>query len=301
MDGKSRILLALAGGGIGYGFLSASGALTAIPTGVFALLGVAVALFAVLAVAILANLPKTLKWTDITPDDLHPSHRSITERVAALGAMPIRDPMRVHLLPQATLVPLFLPNENILAATYRSHSSPPVLVVEYFTNLNDKRGYLSTVNVVAGDALPRGPGDFRQAFPKVDVAELLQHHRDALAWLREQGVRDDRLETAKDKFEQHFIEGMRRQRGVFMQAFVRNTFRTVYRATSKRVPGRGPIQSQRDTPKRIAYLMGTEAQVQETVSVSKGDLFRAGGQLDQLDAVGGKSPLAEVEKVHKLE
>ena len=253
MDGKSKIFMALVGGGIGFGFLSASGAFTAIsiPTGVFALLGVAVALFAVLLVAIIANLPRELKWTDLAVEDLHPSHRSVTERVAALGFMPIRDPMRVHLLPPAVLVPLFLPNEDISGATYRTQSSPPQLVIEFFTNLHDKRGYLSTVNAAAADALPRGPGDFRQAFPRADVAELLQRHRDALAWLREQDLQVDPTEPSQARFEENLRAGMRRQRGIFMRAVLRNTVRTIYRATSKRVPGRGPIQSQRDTPRRV--------------------------------------------------
>ena len=302
-SGKQTILALLLGSGIGFSFVFAPGTFGMIGAGVgiFALLGVMLALFAVLLVAIVANLPRELKWTDLAVEDLHPSHRSVTERVAALGFMPIRDPMRVHLLPPATLVPLFLPNEDISAATYRTQSSPPQLVTEFFTNLHDKRGYLSTVSAAAGDALPRGPGDFRQAFPRADVAELLQRHRDALAWLREQGVQVDPVEPSQAKFEENLREGMRRQRGIFMRAFVRNTIRTVYRATTKRVPGRGPIQSQRDTPRRIAFLLGAPEQEQETIKVSQRDLFRAEGQLDQLSAVGSKSPLAEAEKVHKLD
>ncbi len=269
--------------------------------GIFTALGALVVLSAVMLAAILANLPRELKWTDIAVEDLHPSHRSVTEQVAALGFMPIRDPMRVHLLPPATLVPLFLPNEDISGATYRTQSSPPQLVVEFFTNLHDKRGYLSTVNAAAGDALPRGPGDFRQTFPRADVAELLQRHREALAWLREQDVQVDRVEPSKSKFEENLREGVRRQRVIFLRAVVRNTFKTVYRAASKRVPGRGPITSQRDTPGRIAFLLGTPEREQGTVQISQSDLFRAEGQLDQLDAVGSASPLAKAEKVHKLD
>ena len=109
------------------------------------------------------------------------------------------------------------------------------------------------------------------------------------------------MEPSKSKFEENLREGMRRQRGIFLRAVVRNTFKTVYRAASKRVPGRGPIQSQRDTPGRIAFLLGTPEREQGTVQISQSDLFRAEGQLDQLDAVGSASPLAKAEKVHKLD
>ncbi len=104
--------------------------------------------------------------------------------------------------------------------------------------------------------LPAGDCSLRQVFPGESVEALFRRHSEGVQWLAKQGVRCRSVSAGQ--FEQDFKDAMRNQRQLVLDAPLRGTFVTLWRAATKQVPFVGPLAQQTIASQQLAGLRGAK-------------------------------------------
>jgi hypothetical protein len=102
--------------------------------------------------------------------------------------------------------------------------------------------------------LPAGDASLRQVFPGQSADVLFKRHLEGIDWLSKQGVRCRALSAAQ--FEQDFKGAMAQQRQLVLDAPLRGTFVTLWRAATKQVPFVGPLAQQTIATQQLSGLRG---------------------------------------------
>lgn len=115
------------------------------------------------------------------------------------------------------------------------------------SSLAGHRGLLATSN--SGLGLHLWPAELRQVFPGATVANLLQHHRDALEWLERQGITADPVTT--DDLIELRTEFLKRSN----EALARSSSKSIRQESMRAAQGRhayvGPLTADADLTSRL--------------------------------------------------
>jgi hypothetical protein len=217
-----------------------------------ALACLAIVVIPVVYFTILRNLPENLGLTPVDDDDLPPGIFDVMACYEDLGFERLEPAWRLDLLPKPMLVGYCHPGEGMLATVYWIPTRPPRLGYDCITPLEPDESGLTTGMDLSAGGLPLPPGCFFQLFPGAAVEELVAHHREAVAYLRERGLPARRPDPAA--FEEKLRASFRRQRRTFVRTRLRNTLLALWRAVTKRTPHRGSLARQPGVPAQIEEL-----------------------------------------------
>jgi hypothetical protein len=215
----------------------------------------AVALLSFVMLMLLANLPEELKLTPL-PDSAAPAALSplITE-IEALGFRRVGSPWKVEIAPAATLVGFLHESQPVYATAFATGTVPAKVSFDFVSILDGPQTCgLTTNNNPEGAALPAGNQSFRQVFPGQPAQLLFQRHCEGLTWLGKRGLPARRV--SPDSFEPDFREAMANQRRLFLDAPLKGTLVTLWRAASKQVPFVGALAQQRVASQQLSGLQG---------------------------------------------
>ncbi len=123
----------------------------------------------------------TVRWVPVPPDRDHGAHRPLVEQYRACG-YEVHSFGRLHLgatRPAVTL--LAHPDLSVVDVV----GGPGSLAASITSLLADGTSVLETM---AGLTTPRAPGRLIQVLPGATPAEIVAHHRQALAWLGARGI-----------------------------------------------------------------------------------------------------------------
>lgn len=223
--------------------------------GIASPLVIALVVFVVLIVFIVwhlnSNLPADLQLEPF----LGPLSDDMTELIArfqCLGFVPAETPWIAGMKPPAIVVGLVHPDHPIIAAVYRTGTVPSVMAFDFVSVFHGQSGGLTTGSDRRGGSLPAGPTSFRQLFHGAEPADLLEHHRLALAWLEGKGLVFQKV--AVSEFPHMMRQGIALQRCEFLAAPVRFALIVLWRATTSRNPHLVPINAQRGVEAQVERL-----------------------------------------------
>ncbi|MBI5481799.1 MAG: hypothetical protein HY906_23285 [Deltaproteobacteria bacterium] len=217
-----------------------------------ALVGVLFLAFMVCYVFVVA-LPKMVQLEPVPDAPLDPTLGALARRIASLGLAPADPPLRVS-RPPALMVPFVEETEGIYAYAYKLDSIQATVAVDFVSRLAGGRGGLTSTNAPSGAVSPARPGILRQVFANAAAEEVYARHREALAFLRGQGIAVDAVSAAG--FPASFRESLAEQRAAFVRSPLRWTVVSLWRGLAGSSPYRGPVQGQRDTADQVRYLRG---------------------------------------------
>jgi hypothetical protein len=203
------------------------------------------------------NLSPTVKMTPVGEDKVSPALGALANQLAALGLTRATPPLSVSLTNPAVLIGFVQDGGDIASSAYSVQppaDRPAVTAFDFVSRFDGDRGGLTTSANPAGAVLPATPGALRQVFPGSDPATLFKKHREALDWLRSEGVRARPVRAAE--FESLFRLAQERQRAAFLRARLRFAFTAIWRTIRKTTPHIGPVQQQPSARREIRYLLG---------------------------------------------
>ncbi len=236
-----RYLPIIVGLGLGYVLWNGPGAL--FPSlGSYGYLVVAAGVFVLLVAfvmyLILRSLPAKVELTPL-PGPPPQALVEIGHRYLALGFQPAGPAYEVGISPPAKLIAVVHPTEPIYGTIFQTGTVPAVIGFDFVSILASGSGGLTTsADKRAGNTLAR-PGVFRQCFPGWPPEELLQRHREALAYLAQQGV-ICRMVTAQG-FPNDFARAFSEQRRYFLSNPLKHALTALFRTGTRSNPSVGPI------------------------------------------------------------
>ena len=161
--------------------------------------------------------------------------------------------IKVLISPPVILVPLFHENGEAYGTVFRTTGTPSKISWDFNSVFEGDRGGLTSSPHAESASLPAAPGSFRQVLVDVDVPALYARHRSALSFLEQLGLRT--RPATPEELVPDFKRSIARQRESFFRAPVRNTVLVVFRAITKQVPERGPLQTQDGVEARVRDLL----------------------------------------------
>ncbi|MGH7162347.1 MAG: hypothetical protein ACREID_02600 [Planctomycetota bacterium] len=203
-------------------------------------------------VAILRNLPGRVGVAPLPESGVSPNLKALEEQYARLGFQRAGPPLAVRLFPPAILVPFVNAKEAMYGTAFlpRGMSGP---TFDFVTVLEGGRGGLTSAPKLEAGVLPAAPGDLRQIFPGLAPGELLDRHREAVRWLRDQGFAPRKVSA--ETFSLDFTASFARLRRAFLQAPVRNTVRALVRVLTRKSPHLGPVDVQAHGAAEVARMV----------------------------------------------
>jgi len=213
----------------------------------------AILLLMMVAWVISANLPARLVLEPAPERPVHWKLTELEERLRALGFLPTGPPRRVRMAPSAILLGFVHKSEPVYATAFRTEHVRARVCFDFVSIFQDDRGSLTTNAEADGAVLPAGPGSLRQVFPKGRPEDLFRRHLDAMAFLRERGIR---CRTAsEERFEKDFIAAMGRQREMFLAAPMFYSLIALWRTATRKIPFLGALPEQKRAGREIERLL----------------------------------------------
>ncbi|MHC4338891.1 MAG: hypothetical protein ACYSX0_01575 [Planctomycetota bacterium] len=202
---------------------------------------VAVTLLAVYF-AILRNLPENLMTSPADEEDVPWELDEIANEYMLAGFERFGLPLRIHLNPEAIMLPLIHRAEGAFATVYRIAAQPPRIAYDVVSICDAEQSALTTAMDHGAGVLPAPDGGFRQIFQRCSVTELLQHHREGMEFLEQEGLKKRRAEP--EKFGELLRLSFVLQRHVFLKARLKHTLLALVRTVTKRNPYLGALREQ---------------------------------------------------------
>jgi hypothetical protein len=232
------------------------------PPAVFAELGparhlvtgalVLMALVAMTASQVLANLPEAVSLEPAPIAAPDPAVRALSDELQAQGFVSAGPPYRVGVRPPAMLWALVHEQESTYATVFRTGTIPAKVAFDVVTIFHGARGGLTSGTEPSGAALPASPGSLRQVFPGQGPQQVFAAHKAALAYVRQRGVALN--PASASAFPRVFRESFARQRRTFLTRPLINAATVLWRASTQSTPHLGPIQQQAGTEAVIREL-----------------------------------------------
>jgi hypothetical protein len=161
-------------------------------------------------------------------------------------------PLRIHLNPEAILLPMIHAETRIFATVYRIAAQPPRIAYDVVSLCDADHCALTTAMDHGAGALPAPVGGFRQIFPGCSVTELLQHHREGMEFLERKGLKKRRAE--REQFGELLRLSFALQRRVFLKARFKHTLVALLRTVTKRNPYVGALSGQAGIAEQLGEL-----------------------------------------------
>lgn len=231
------------------GWLRGLGWLAYVVTGSTAL----ILLVGFVALLIAANLPREIALTPVPERTVPAELAALAARYRGLGFAAAGPLMEVGISPPGVMLPLVNESERSYGTVFRTTTVPPRVAFDVFSYLEGDAGGLTSSAEPAGATIPAGRGDLRQIIAGADVETLFGAHREALGWLRHQGLAPRAVSPAT--FVADFRSAIARQRSNFLTNPLAHAAVAVWRAISKRTPHRGPLAEQRIAARQVRALV----------------------------------------------
>jgi len=215
----------------------------------------ALALLSFVMLMLLGNLPENLEMNALPKTTMPRDLQKIVSEIEALGFHRIGQPWEVKVAPTATLIGFAHASEPVYATAFCTGTVPAKVSFDFVSILDGSRGGLTTNNNPEGAVLPAGNSSLRQVFRGESAQRLFRRHLEGMDWLVKQGIRCRAVSPSR--FEQDFKAAMRDQRRLVLDAPLRGTFVTLWRAATKQVPFVGPLSEQSIARVQLAGLRGT--------------------------------------------
>ncbi len=214
----------------------------------------ALALLSFVFLMLLGNLPENLQM-NVLPETAVPRDvQGISAEIEALGFRRVGAPWEVKVAPAATLLGFVHESEPVYATAFCTGTVPAKVSFDFVSIFDGPQGGLTTNNIAEGAVLPAGNSSMRQVFPGQAAEALFRRHLEGIQWLQKQGVRCRKVST--DRFESDFKAAMQHQRRMVLDAPLRGTFVTLWRAATKQVPFVGPLAQQSIASQQLVGLRG---------------------------------------------
>lgn len=214
---------------------------------------VAALLVAFVVLIMLANFPKELRLTPIAVTAVPGELNALAAQLGQVGFQSVGTAYEVGVSPPAVMLAFVNETERAYSTAFATGTVPRKISFDFVSILDGDRGGLtSSPNRMSG-GIPAGPDQFRQALPDAPAAQLLAHHRQAVAWLRTRGL-PCRAVSAR-AFEADFRAGFARQRRHFAASPVSNAVRAIVNIATKRNPHLGPLERQAIAQRQVAALI----------------------------------------------
>jgi hypothetical protein len=128
------------------------------------------------------------------------------------------------------------------ASAFQTTTIPRKTAFDFVSILEGNRGGLTTNAEPGGAALPASPGSLRQVFPGASVEVVFERHREALHYLRANGLAAREVSAAS--FSADFAESFRRQRQAFLRSPLSGTLVMLWRSATSLTPHVGALAGQ---------------------------------------------------------
>ncbi len=212
-------------------------------------------LLSIVALVILANLPRELSLEDVTENEVHPELRGMARQFAELGFQPAGGPWRVNVAPAAILMGFVHPSQPVYATAFRTETLPAKLGYDFISMLHGEKGGLTTNAMPDGAVLPESAGSLRQVFTGASPETLFERHLEGIAYLHERGIQVRAVSAGTLRHD--FARAMAEQRALFVASPFRGALVTLWRAATKRVPFVGALRDQKIASQQIARLLAS--------------------------------------------
>ncbi len=214
------------------------------------------ALLSFVMLMLLGNLPESLEMRAITDGEVPKNVHRIAAEIEALGFERVEPPWRVQVAPAATLIGFVHADPPVYATAFCTGTVPAKVSFDFVSILDGPRGGLTTNNNPEGAVLPAGDASLRQVFPGQSAEPLFRRHLEGIDWLSKQGMRCRSVSAGQ--FEQDFKAAMAQQRQLVLNAPLKGTFVTLWRAATKQVPFVGPLAQQSIASEQLVSLRGAQ-------------------------------------------
>ncbi len=204
-------------------------------------------------IGVLNGLPNNVTYKVAPGAAITPALRDIVEEFEHQGFVRYGDPLRFQISQEALVIPLYKPDEGLLATAYRLGSNSGKVAFDVVTMIDVEEGSLTTAMDHGAGVLPGGPANLRQIFPGADVVELVHHHREALAFLDRQHI--PTLDVAPSAIAALLCQSFASNRKWFLKSPIVNTFVAIWRTITKRNPWIGPLTHQTNILDHLAKVV----------------------------------------------
>ena len=202
--------------------------------------------------AVLGSLRENTRMTALPDDAIHGPCLRLVGNIEALGFARLGPALRVHIDPEASIVPLWNAAERTYATVFASDGEPAQAHYDFVTVFEPGEVALTSAANRSAGVLPQPRGVFLQIFPGAAPETLIERHREGRDHVaRAAGVQP---RPCCADFEELLARALRRQRHAFLTAPLRNTWIALWRTVSKRTPALGPVAAQAATRDRIDAL-----------------------------------------------
>ncbi len=192
--------------------------------------------------AILASLPENARMDAIEDDAVPAPCLALVQDIEALGFSRLGPALRVHLEPEASLVPLWHAAHRSYSTVFVSDGAPAQAHYDFVTVFEPGRVALTSAANPGAGVLPLAQGTFPQIFPGAAPGALLERHQEGRDHIAA-ATRTQPQPCCAD-FQELLRGALRRQRAVFLRAPLRHTWTALFRVLTKRTPALGPVAEQ---------------------------------------------------------
>ncbi len=207
---------------------------------------VACVILLLLLAAIMRSMPAKLTLAPLQGQTVSPQVNAMIANMQENGFRSIRQPMVGNTHPPVILVPLLLDEGIAYGVVFQAVVDPQKIGIDVGSVLETTSSKnlttLTTTNLIEGGVVEPDNGSFVQVFCDEDVRSLLQQHRAAIEFLRQNGVATKSVsESEFDRYYCDSFDGIRRK---FLTNPIWHTMLATFRTLTKQSPYLGPIQHQ---------------------------------------------------------
>ena len=250
-----KLMPFVVGGGLGILLFHPPAFLRELGFGAYLVMGLLVAMLFVLFIGflLLANFPADLRLDAAATATVPAELQTMMSDLINAGFTMAGAPRSVGVAPPALLVPFVHSSDPIYASLFRTGTVPAKVSYDCVSIFEGERGGLTTGPDLAGTFVPGAPGSLRQVFPSAKPAQLLDHHRRGLAYLRTRGI--EPRPVSSGTFDNDFRQAMSRGRRAFLQRPILTTLVSVWRSLTRSTPHLGSIEKQSIAEKEIKDII----------------------------------------------
>jgi hypothetical protein len=214
--------------------------------------------------AVLGNLPEAARMHAVGDERIPAVCLPLVRRIEALGFARLGPALRVHLEPEASIVPLWHAADRAYATVFVSDGAPAQAHYDFVTVFEPGEIALTSAANPAAGVLPPSRGAFLQIFPGATPENLVERHREGRDHLARAAGVDPR--PCCTSFEELLARALRGQRHAFLAAPLRHTWTALWRVLTKRTPALGPVAAQAGTRDRIDALASPLARAKDALA-----------------------------------
>lgn len=210
----------------------------------------ALALLSFVMLMLISNLPADIKMTLLQDSQAPGGVEKLATEIESLGFHRVGPPWKVEVAPAATLIGFVHESQPVYATAFITGTIPAKISFDFVSVLDAESAGLTTNNNAEGAVLPAGDSSFRQVFPGQPADLLFRRHLEGLDWLGKRGLRCRAVSAGA--FEQDFRNAMAAQRQLFLDAPLKGTLVTLWRAATKQVPFVGALAQQQIAARQLS-------------------------------------------------